>query len=99
MGLALEKSVAELNFLFSQGKKETLQFLRRWISRGREETVVLLIFSTVRKVEAALLTTLIATHGVWIITRSCPTPKARDPGLHRPLPHTLNLNSCDMSSV
>ena len=39
-----------------------------------------------------LLTTLIATQSVRI-TSSCPTPRARDPGLHRPPSHALGLNS------
>ena len=44
------------------------------------------------KVGATLLTTRIATFGVWI-TGSCPTPRARDPGLHRPPSHSLSVKS------
>ena len=44
------------------------------------------------KVEAALLNSLIATWAVWI-TGPCPTPRARDPGLHLPSSHDLTLNS------
>ena len=39
-----------------------------------------------------LLTTPIATPGVWI-TSSCPTLRTRDPGLHRPPSHALSLTS------
>ena len=37
----------------------------------------------VLQVGATLLSTLIVTQGLWI-TSSCPTPRARDPSLHRP---------------
>ena len=54
--------------------------------------VMWLCCCAVHKFGAMLLTTRIATQGVWT-TRSCPTPRARDPGLQRPPSHALNLNS------
>ena len=45
----------------------------------------------VLKVGATLLTTLIVNQSVWI-TGNCPTPRAREPDLHRPPSIALGLN-------
>ena len=50
-------------------------------------SLVRLVGGAVLKVGATLLTTLISMQG------GPTTPRARDPGLHRPPSHTLSLNS------